>query len=60
MMIQKMFDKDDLLDKRSWLETLSKWIEWEYPLEYSIAIEKVVEIINILISEIPSTEIQED
>ena len=60
MMIQKMFDKDDLLDKRSWLETLSKWIEWEYSLEYSIAIEKVVEIINILISEIPSTEIQED
>lgn len=40
-MITEIIDIDELIDE---LETLQGWCEWEHSLEYSEAIDKVIEL----------------
>jgi len=53
----KLFDIDDLSEKRDWLECLSGYIEWEYSLDYQRGIDGVIHLLNEMIKkECPSDE----
>lgn len=41
-----MFEYKDLQEKAEWLETLSKYIEWEYPLSFQRDIDGVLALIR--------------
>lgn len=48
-MRKKMFDLEDLKDKKSWLEALAGWSEWEYPISYQRNIDGVIHLLNEMI-----------
>lgn len=45
----KLFDIDDLSEKRDWLECLSGYIEWEYSLDYQRSVDRVIHLLNEMI-----------
>ena len=54
-MLNDVINYDDLIDR---LSTLQGWAEWDYSLEYAIAIDTVIELIEKLKTEGQSEVLQ--